>query len=127
MITVRLIGPSQKDYAKQQIDAAPADFVMKLAKETRRDIQNRKLWPMLADLQRQVPALAPYSADDIKLRFLNALGTEMRFLPTLEGEGMFPVGLKSSTLTVAQFAALIELIYKFGAEQGVVWTERAAA
>jgi hypothetical protein len=125
--TVRLIGPTQKEYAKRLIDEAPADHVMRLAKETRRDVQNRKLWPMIADIQRQVPAMAPYSAEDIKLRFLNALGTEMRFLPTLEGEGMFPVGMRSSTLTVAQFAALIELLYKFGAEHGVRWSERQAA
>lgn len=121
--TVRLIGPSQKDYAKRLIDEAPADFVMKLAKETRRDIQNAKMWPMLQDIQRQVPGMETYSTDDIKLRFLNLLGTEMRFLPTLEGEGMFPVGLKSSTLTVAQFAGLIELLYKFGGDHGVVWSE----
>lgn len=121
--TVRLIGETQKAHAKHLIDAAPADYVMKLAKETRRDIQNRKLWPMIADLQRQVPELASYSADDTKLRFLNALGVEMRFLPTLEGEGMFPVGLRSSTLTVAQFAALIELLYAYGAERGVRWSE----
>jgi hypothetical protein len=127
MNTVRLIGQSQKAYAHRLIDEAPADFVMKLAKETRRDIQNRKLWPMLQDIQRQVPGMETYSADDIKLRFLNLLGTEMRFLPTLEGEGMFPVGMKSSTLTVAQFAALIELLYKFGAEHGVRWSERIAA
>lgn len=123
MITVRLVGPTQRDYAKTQIDAVPDDFVMKLAKETRRDIQNRKLWPMLQDIQRQVPEMATYNTDDIKLRFLNALGTEMRFLPTLENEGMFPVGLRSSTLTVAQFSALVELLYKFGAERGVVWSE----
>jgi hypothetical protein len=123
MNTVRLIGETQKAYAHRLIDEAPADFVMKLAKETRRDIQNRKLWPMLADLQRQVPAMATYSADDIKLRFLNALGTEMRFLPTLEGEGMFPIGMRSSTLTVAQFAALIELILMFGAKHNVRWSD----
>jgi hypothetical protein len=125
--TVRLIGASQKAHAHRLIDEAPADFVMKLAKETRRDVQNRKLWPMLADLQRQVPALAPYSADDIKLRFLNALGTEMRFLPALEGEGMFPLGLSSSALTVAQFSGLIELIYAYGAKHGVRWSEPEAA
>lgn len=127
MTTVRLLGESQKAYAHRLIDEAPADFVMKLAKETRRDAQNRKLWPMLSDIQQRVPGMETFSADDIKLRFLNALGTEMRFLPTLESEGMFPVGLRSSTLTVAQFSALVELIYKFGAEQGVRWSEQVAA
>lgn len=120
---VRLIGDTQRAYAKRCIDDAPASWVMKLGEETRRDIQNRKLWPMLADLQRQVPDMATYSTEDIKLRFLNALGTEMRFLPALEGAGAFPVGMKSSVLTVSQFSALIELIYAFGAKHGVHWSD----
>lgn len=128
--TVRLIGDTQRAYAHKLIDEAPADHVMKLAKETRRDAQNRKLWPMLKDIQQQVPGMETFSTEDIKLRFLNLLGTEMRFLPALEGEGMFPVGLRSSTLTVAQFSGLVELLYKYGAEKGVVWSdpkERQAA
>lgn len=122
-LTVRLIGESQKEHAKRLIDRAPANFVMKLAEETRTDKQNRKLWPMLQDLQRQVSDCAPYTLEELKLRFMNALGTEMRFLPTLEGQGMFPIGMRSSTLTVEQFAGLIELIYAFGAKHDVQWSE----
>ena len=121
--TIRLVGPTQRDFAKRKVDEAPDGYVVKIAAETRRDAQNRKLWPMLTDLQRQVSDCAPYTLDELKMRFLNALGVELRFLPTLEGEGMFPVGLKSSTLTVQQFAGLIELIYQFGAKHGVVWSE----
>lgn len=127
--TVRLVGDTQRAHAKRLIDTAPAGYVVKIAEETRRDAQNRKLWPMIQDLQRQVPEMAAFSADDIKLRFLNALGTEMRFLPALEGAGMFPVGHRSSVLTVSQFAALIELLYAFGAKHEVRWSdpvERAA-
>jgi len=36
---------------------------------------------------------------------------------------MFPVGLRSSTLTVEQFSGLVELIYAYGAKHGVVWSE----
>lgn len=121
--TIFLDSPHGIARAHRQIEDAPADYVCRIGKRTRSDEQNRKLWPMLADIQRQVPGMATYSADDIKLRFLNLLGVEMRFLPTLEGEGMFPVGLRSSTLTVEQFSALVELLYKFGAEHGVVWTD----
>ena len=121
--TVRLVGDTQRAFAKRLIDAAPGGYVVKIAAETRRDAQNRKLWPMLADLQRQVPDMAGYSAEDIKHRFMNALGTEMRFLPALEGQGMFPVGMKSSTLTVEQFGGLLELIYAFGAKHNVRWSE----
>jgi hypothetical protein len=123
--TVRLVGDTQRRHAMQLIMHAPVGWVMRLAAETRRDTQNRKLWPMLADVQRQVPGMATYSTEDIKARFMNALGTEMRFLPTLEGEGAFPVGLKSSTLTVAQFAGLIELLYQFGAKHDVRWSDPA--
>lgn len=124
--TIRLAGPAQRAHAKRKIDEAPEGYVVRIAAETRRDAQNRKLWPMLQDLRDQVPELAPYALDDIKLRFLNALGTEMRFLPELEGQGMFPVGLKSSTLTVQQFSGLVELIYQFGAKRDVKWSEPIA-
>jgi hypothetical protein len=123
MPNVFLIGPSQKAYAKRLIDEATSDMVCRLGKATRTDRQNRKLWPMLDDLKRQVPEMAPYTRDQLKLRFLNALGVEMQFLPALEGEGIFPVGLRSSTLTKDQFAGLLELIYAFGARHGVQWSD----
>lgn len=123
--TVRLVGPRQREHAKQLIDLAGEGYVVRIGKETRSEEQNRKLWPMLDDIRRQVPEMAEFNRDDMKLRFLNALGVEMRFLPALEGEGVFPVGLRSSTLTKAQFSALIELLYKYGAENGVVWSDPA--
>lgn len=121
--TIFLDTPHGRARAHKQIDAAPADYVCRISQRTRTDDQNRKLWPMLADIQRQVPEMASYSADDIKLRFLNALGVEMRFLPALEGAGSFPVGLRSSTLTVEQFSGLIELLYAYGAKHGVEWCD----
>jgi hypothetical protein len=109
--------------AHRWVDRAPVGWVLKIGAPTRTDEQNRKLWPMLEDLRRQVPGLEGFTRDDMKLRFLNQLGAEMRFLPELEGQGLFPVGLKSSTLTKEQFSGLIELIYKYGAKYDVVWTE----
>lgn len=122
---VRLIGPLQKAHAISLIEQAPDDYVMKLGKETRRDTQNRKLWPMLRDIRQQVAGFETFTLDDMKLRFLNALGSELRFLPALEGEGIFPVGLRSSTLTVGQFSGLVELIYAFGSKHNVRWSEPA--
>lgn len=121
--TIFLDSKRGREHAKRLIDAAPDSYVCKVAERTRTDEQNRKMWPMIADIQRQVPGMEEFSADDIKLRFLNLLGVEMRFLPALEGAGMFPVGHRSSTLTVEQFSALVELMFKFGAEHGVVWSE----
>lgn len=122
---VRLVGQRQRDFAKQLIDAANDGDVCRIGAETRSEEQNRKMWPMLADLRNQVEWLGEFATEDIKLMFLNRLGVELRFLPTLERQGMFPVGLRSSTLTKEQFSALIELLYQFGAENGVRWTDPA--
>lgn len=117
-----LAGPVQRDYAKRCIDQADEGDAVQIGAPTRTLEQNAKMHPMLDDILRQVPAKRLLSRDDLKLQFLNALGQEMRFLPELEGEGLFPVGLRSSTLTKQQFSALIELIYEYGAKHNVKWS-----
>jgi len=123
--TIILRGKSQREAAKRLIDQAPDDHCVAIGEETRSQQQNRLLWPLIADIQAQIPEAATYSADDMKLRFLHLLGQEMRFLPTLEGNGMFPVGLRSSTLTKSQFSALIEIIFAWAAPLGVNWSARS--
>lgn len=125
MKRIRLAGPVQRSYAHECIEAAADGEVVRIGAETRTEEQNRKLWPMLSDLRDQVEWLGEFTTEDIKLMFLNRLGVEMRFLPTLERQGMFPVGLRSSTLTKGQFSGLIELLYQNGAEYGVRWTDPA--
>jgi len=44
-------------------------------------------------------------------------------VPNLENNGFVNLSTSSSRLSKAQFSDLIELIYKFGAERGVEWTE----
>ena len=117
--TVHLRTQRNRDYAKGLIDQAPDGWVVRLAEETRSDRQNARLWASIAEIQRQIPEMASYSAEDIKTRFMHALGAEMRFLPALEGQGNFPIGFRSSILTVEQFGALIELINEYGARHGV--------
>lgn len=121
-VSIRLSGQRQRDHAKSLLESAPDGYVCKIAAETRRDRQNALLWSYIADIQKQVPEMASFSPDDVKNRFMHALGIEMRFLPCLEGEGMFPVGLRSSTLTVAQFSGLVELINEWAARHGVKWS-----
>lgn len=104
---------------------APDNWYAVLVEGTRSIAQNAKLHAMLTDIQRQVPDMREYSLEDMKLRFMDAFGAEMRFLPKLSGQGLFPVGLRTSTLTVSQFADLIEFLNVYGAEQGVIWSDEA--
>ena len=76
---VRLVGQSQRDYAKRLIDQSASDDAMRIGKETRRDAQNRKLHAMIKDIRDQVPDMATFSVEDAKLRFMDCLGAEMRY------------------------------------------------
>ena len=122
---IKLTGDRQRQHALQCVTEAPQGYCVTIAEETRTQEQNRLMWPLIADIQAQVESMATYSADDIKLRFLHALGQELRFLPELEGTGMFPVGQRSSTLTKKQFTGLIELFFAYGARNGVRWSAKS--
>lgn len=99
--------------------------------DTRTDEQNRKLWPMLQDVATQVEWFGQMlPKEDWKLIFLSALNREIRIVPNLENNGFVNLSTSSSKLSKSQFSDLLELIYKLGAERGVVWTdpkERPAA
>ncbi len=120
--TIRLTGPTQRQYACKRVMDAPEGYTVKIAEETRTDEQNRLMWPLIADMQAQIPEMGTRSADDCKLQFLHALGQELRFLPALEGGGVFLVGQRSSKLSKAQFSALIEIMFHYGARHGVKWS-----
>ena len=120
MPTVRLIGPSQRAYAAKLIADAPDGYVMKLAKETRSDRQNNALHGWIDILRKALPdTFGQFTVEDCKLRLMISLRTEMRFLPALDGQGLFPVGQRTSTLTVEQFSALQTIVIEYAARNGI--------
>lgn len=130
------LSPGNRDTAIQWLDKAIANgdagsWWSMVITDTRTDEQNRKLWPMLSDVARQVEWFGQrLSKEDWKLIFLAALNRETRIVPNLENSGFVNLSTSSSRLSKGQFVDLIELIYAFGSERGVVWsepTERAAA
>jgi len=125
--TIKLNGYPAKERAKRMIDEAPFGYCIAIGEETRSQEQNRLMWPLIADIRAQVPGMEAFAPDDIKLRFLHALGQELRFLPELEGAAMFPVGQRSSTLSKTQFTALIELMFEYGSRHGVRWSAKSEA
>ena len=111
----------QRDRAIDAIARAPENHVMVLAEETRNDRQNRALWGYIKQLREGLPdTFGRFTPEQCKMRLMNALGCEMQFLPELEGAGMFPVGYRSSQLTVEQFGALLTIITEYAARNGIV-------
>lgn len=92
-------------------------------KRSKRSIpQNSMLWALLSDVSQQVEhGGRKYGPEDWKCLFMHALGQEVRFLPSLNGQGFVPIGYRSSDLSKGEMTELIELIFQWGAEHGVVF------
>ena len=83
--------------------------------------QNNKLWAMLGEISEQIEHKGQcYSPDQWKVLLMDACGHEVQLLPSLvEGKGVVPYGGRSSHMTTAQMAELIEFIYVWGLQHGV--------
>lgn len=110
--------------AKRLIDIAPAGAVMNIREATRTNEQNSKMWAMLSDVSRAKPQGRVATPEVWKALFMHACGHAVQFEMGLNGQP-FPTGFKSSALSKSQMSDLIELIYSFGAEHDVPWTEPA--
>lgn len=94
-------------------------------KEAKRTVpQNDRMWAMLTDFAQQVEqAGRKFTPDQWKVIFLHALGQEVQFLPSLDGQSFVPWGQSSSDLSKAEMTDLIELIFAEGAKRGVVFND----
>lgn len=118
-----LIDKQRKQYAKDCIDQAPEDFVCTIRKKTRTIDQNAKLWAMLNDVSQQVKWYGrKLSSEDWKHVFTASL-KQMDTVPGIDG-GVVMLGQSTSNMTISEMRDLIELMFAFGAERDVKWSER---
>ena len=102
---------------------APEGHIVSISEPKRNLEQNAKMWAMLADIASQTDWHGiKLNAEEWK-DLLSAGLVQSRVVPNLEGNGFVILGQRTSKLTKSQFAALIELLYAFGTERGVVWSE----
>ncbi|RWE46799.1 MAG: hypothetical protein EOS79_11455 [Mesorhizobium sp.] len=124
--TVILRGSSQRALAKQLIDRAPVNAIITIREETRNADQNAKMWAMLSDISRAKPEGRHWTPETWKAAFMHVLGHQVQFCEGLDNSGPFPLGFRSSRLTVRQMADLITVIDEYGTRHGVVWTDPEA-
>ena len=121
--TVILRGPSQRALAKSLIDRAGPDYIVNVKAPTRNNDQNAKMWAMLSDISRAKPNGRNWTPDTWKCAFMQVLGHQVQFCEGLDDSGPFPMGFKSSSLTVRQMADLITVMQEYGDRHGVNWSE----
>lgn len=110
-----------RDKAHKGVSAAPDGWVLELREAKRSDPQNAAMWGLLHQIQKQRPTHngVRMTPEIWKAVFLQALGAEMTMIPTLDGDGYFPIGHRSSVLTKGQFADLLTLILAWAAREGL--------
>lgn len=119
---VRLVGQEQRDLAKRIIDSAPLGAEVNIREAGRTLDQNALFWVLLSDIARAKPQGRRHTPDMWKAIFMKACGHHVMFLEGVDGEP-FPYGFRSSRLTKGEMSQLIEMIYAYGAEHGVQWSE----
>lgn len=129
MVATRIrLTPHTRARAIDLIRQAPDGYYVLPPQEPTRTLdQNAKMWAMLGDVARQVrwpvngreELLEPKAWKDI---FSAALVQEQRLAAGLRG-GVVLLGESTSGMGVRRMIELVELIYAFGAEHNVVWSE----
>ena len=121
--TIRLAGPTQRALAKHLIEGAPDRAIVQIKPETRSNEQNAKMHAMLSDIARAKPEGRSLTTNEWKCLLMAYAGFKFKWEPGIDGEGVVPIGFKSSRLTKEEFSTLIEAIYEYGARHDVEWSE----
>lgn len=122
MQVIILRGKPQRDLARQMIEAAPKDAVVRIAPQSRTIDQNALLWALLSDVARSKPMGRCHTAEVWKELFCHACGHAVQFEIGLNGQP-FPTGFRTSKMSKAQMADLITFVMSWGAEHGVRWSD----
>ena len=129
----------------QHVLSAPDGYVVRISEPVERRIQEERYHAMIGDIAEQCQFLGRKRDRETWKRLLidayvrvarenaKAEGKPDPFpgqgevVPSLDGTGVVQLGVQSRRLKVDQASELIEYLFSFGAERGVVWTDPEAA
>jgi hypothetical protein len=121
---LRIDGPVTRARAADLLARVPDGTRVEFKGGRRTLPQNDRMWAMLTDVARQKEhAGRRFTPDQWKVLFLHAIGREVQFLPSLEGDTFIPWGQSSSDLSKTEMSELIEFIAAWGAQNGVVFQD----
>jgi hypothetical protein len=115
-----------RERAARAIAAAPAGSVVEVRAPKRTLDQNALMWSLCSQLSIAKPQGIRKTPESWKMALMHACGHAVQFEMGLNGEP-FPIGFRSSKLSKAQMSDLLEFIFAYAAEQGVVLSIEAEA
>ena len=123
MTSFTLISPRVRDNALEAVRSAPDGYLVQVREPKRTDAQNRLLWQALTDVSDQVEWYGQRLAkEDWKDMFTASL-RKSRVVPGIDVGSFVVTGLHTSKMSKAELSELLELIFAFGSERGVVFKD----
>lgn len=107
------------------IMAAPVGFVLTIQEAGRTLAQNARMWPMLTDISRQVLWDGERMTQQEWKDWLSAALKQQRQVRGMEPGTIVFVGGSTSAMGKKEFSDLLELMFYFGAQQGVIWSDKS--
>jgi hypothetical protein len=124
------LTPSTRPAVLQAVATAPDGYYVSVEEAKRNLEQNAKMWAMLADISRQVVWTVnghaeKLSPEEWKTILTASLRQEQRMAPGIRG-GFVMLGASTREMTIREMTEVIEILYAFGADHDVLWSEKAA-
>ena len=104
-----------------------AGTTVEFKKARRSPDQNRMLWAALGDVSKQVEWYGQYLPPEDWKDICTASLRRARVVPGIDAGSFVPLGMRTSDMTKAELSDLLELIFAFGAERGVVFQDQEQA
>lgn len=122
-----LNGRNSRELVAQFARTAPDGTAVAFKKARRSTVQNSLMWARLTDIARQVVWHGQkLTATDWKDVFSASL-RHARVVPGIDPGTFVPLGMRTSDMTKAEMADLLDLIDAFAAERGVTFSDEEAA
>ena len=100
--------------------------VVTLGRQKRTNDQNALLWAVLTDVSTQVDWYGSKLTKEEWKDVFSAAWKQQEVVPGING-GFVVMGVRTSQMSKSQLSELIEIIYAFGAEKDVRWSDPALA
>lgn len=118
--------PEDRARAIHWCQRLPAGTRIEFKKARRTLKQNDRMWAMLTDIAEQREHCGRrYTPDLWKILMMHGTGLEVQLIPSLDNATMIPWGQSSSDLSKDEMSDMIEFMFAWGAQNGIIWSDPA--
>ena len=123
----RLVNETARKGAARECLSAPDGYIVEIKPATRSLEQNAAMWAALQDIANQTDwhgiKLSPEEFKDL----LSAGLVKSKVVPNIDGTGFVILGQRTSKMSKREMGDLLDLIFAFGNERGVMFSMPEAA